>query len=200
MTSATWQQSSTIDPKNFEIDGDNRLVWRMNPRRMDVEVWRDCLLFVTNDLDLAGGGPPFEDPAETNRRTLYAKVSRNGDQVAADAFLRLFDFPLMKATIAERPMTIVPQQFLFMMNSEFMVARAQALAKRLKAADSSPDAQIERAYQLLFGRRPNADERSIGEDFLTAGPGTTEDRTAKLPILVQYAQVLLSSNEFMYVR
>ena len=145
------------------------------------------------------GGPPFDDPAKNNRRTLYAKVSRSGDQVA-DAFLRLFDFPLMRATIAERPKSVVPQQFLFMMNSQFMVDRAQALAERLMTVSSDTETQIRHAYGLLFGRKPLTDELQIASKFLSKSSGATEVGEGQLPILVQYAQVLLSSNEFMYVR
>ncbi len=200
MMSATYQQTTAVDQQKFEADGDNRLIWRMNPRRMDVEVWRDSLLFVTGELDVTPGGPPFDDPAKNKRRTLYARVSRNGDQVTADAFLRLFDFPLMRATIAQRPNSVVPQQFLFMMNSQFMVDRARALAQRLKTVSSDTEAQIHHAYGLLFGRKPSTEELQIASTFLSAPPGATEAGKGQLSILVQYAQVLLSSNEFMYVR
>lgn len=199
MTSATYQQSSRMHESSFAQDGDNRLLWRMNPRRMDVEVWRDSLLSVTDELDLSMGGPPFDDLTRSRRRTLYARVSRNGDQVPADGFLRLFDFPLMRATIAQRPVSIVPQQFLFMLNSEFMVQRAQAFVERLPSLEADPDVWIHDAYRLLFGRRPTNEEAAVGRQFLAAesvDSGTVE----KLPRSVQYAQVLLCSSEFMYIR
>ncbi|MGZ0169595.1 MAG: DUF1553 domain-containing protein, partial [Planctomycetales bacterium] len=137
LTSATWQQSSRFRDDGFNTDGDNRLIWRMNPRRMDAESWRDSQLFVTGELDEAIGGPPIDNITASSRRTLYAKVSRNGDRFASDSFLRLFDFPQMRATVAERPSTIVPQQYLFMMNSQFMVARARALVARVSQYTSS---------------------------------------------------------------
>ena len=105
MTSATYQMSSQFDQVAFDLDGDNELLWRMNPRRMDVESWRDSLLSVTGELDTSSGGPSIVDIARSNRRTLYAKISRNGDQFASDTFLRRFDFPMMRATVAERPTT-----------------------------------------------------------------------------------------------
>lgn len=200
MTSAAYQMSSQIDSENFKADGDNRLVWRMSPRRLDVEIWRDSLLAVTGELDLTFGGPPFADLAATNRRTLYAKVSRSGDQFASDTFLRLFDFPLMRATIAKRPNSIVPQQFLFMMNSQFMVARAKVLATRLEKSASIDKGRIELAYGLLFGRVPDEQEAQLGLEFLTTTLESETVQDIELPKLVQYAQTLLSSNEFMYVR
>jgi len=202
MNSATYQMSSQTDEKNFAADGDNRLIWRMNPRRMDVEIWRDSLLSVTGELDLAIGGPPHDNLTNTNRRTLYAKVSRNGDVFESDRFLRLFDFPLMRATVAKRPTSIVPQQFLFMMNSQFMVARAKALTTRLEKEASTDDERIQLAYRLLFGRLPREDEVRIGREFLAGEPRSADNVAGKeeLSIFVQYAQTLLSSNEFMYVR
>ncbi len=200
MTSASYQQSSVMDSTCFEADGDNRLVWRMNPRRMDVEVWRDSLLKVTGELDLTAGGPPFSDPAQTHRRTLYARVSRNGDQVVADGFLRLFDFPLMRATVARRPVSVVPQQFLFMLNSDFMADRAQALVKRLDATAGDPADWIRQASLLLYGRPPEPEETEAALEFLDQNSADDADSDDALPGLVQYAQVLLSSNEFMYVR
>ena len=168
LTSATWQQSSRIREDGFNQDGDNRLIWRMNPRRMDAESWRDSQLFVTGELDETFGGRPIDNITASSRRTIYAKVSRNGDRFASDSFLRLFDFPQMRATVAERPETIVPQQYLFMMNSDFMVARAKALVARVSEGTSdSEGARISKAYQLLYGRAATRNEVAIGLQFLS---------------------------------
>jgi hypothetical protein len=196
MLSGTYQRSSRYDENNFKIDGDNKLVWRMNPRRMDVESWRDSLLAATGELDRTLGGGPTDNIVGSKRRTLYAKVSRNGDQFGSDHFLRLFDFPLMRATVAKRPISTVPQQFLFMMNSPFMVERAKALAQRLKGEAKTNEERISRAYQLLFGRSPTDGEMQLGSQYLAQEPKDGQ----KLSDWEQYAQVLLSSNEFMYVR
>jgi len=126
MTSATYQLSGNYLAESFQADGDNLYLWRMTPRRMEVEAWRDSLLAVTGELDPSLGGPSHPNITETSRRTLYAKVGRNGDAFGSDAFLRLFDFPLMRATVEQRPNSIVPQQFLFLINSSFMVERATA--------------------------------------------------------------------------
>ena len=199
MNSATYQMASLYDEGNFNADGDNRLLWRMNPRRMDAETWRDSLLAVTGELDRTLGGPPIEDITNSNRRTMYAKVSRNGDQFASDEFLRLFNFPLMRATVAARPTSIVPQQFLFMMNSEFMVHRAIALAERLESEFSEETGRMQFAYRLVFGREPSAEEMEIGRAFLADDEEGDEDG-AELTRFIRYTQTLLSSNEFMFVR
>ena len=197
MLSAAYQRSSQFVEHNFKADGDNRLVWRMSPRRLDAESWRDSLLAVTGELDQTMGGPPT-DKVERKRRTLYFKVSRNGDQFASDKFLRLFDFPLMRATVAKRPTSTVPQQYLFMMNSPFMISRAKALMQRLNQAAETTEQRIELAYRLLYGRTPTQIEAKIGEEFVDATSNSTPN--PGLSRWEQYAQVLLSSNEFMYLR
>ena len=196
MTSATYQMSSRFDTLAYDADSDNELLWRMNPRRMDVESWRDSLLAVTRELDLEVGGPPVDDITGSNRRTLYAKVSRNGDQSGSDPFLRLFDFPIMRATVPERSTSIVPQQFLFLMNSPFMVDRAKALSKRLENESAEDSQRIGWAYRLLFGRSPSEEETLMGLRFLEAETPSGSELTP----WERYGQVLMSSNEFMYVR
>ena len=202
MQSATYQMNSRFNRDHFNVDGDNKLIWRMNPRRLDVESWRDSLLAAAHELDSAMGGPPVEDITKSRRRTLYAKVSRNGDRFAADEFLRKFDFPLMRATVAKRPTSIVPQQYLFLMNSPFMVERAKALVARLQASTKKNEERINDIYELLYLRHPRDEELQLAIQFLSGDDATKQSllKNAKLSRWEQYAQVLLSANEFMYVR
>ncbi|MEE2642135.1 MAG: PSD1 and planctomycete cytochrome C domain-containing protein [Planctomycetota bacterium] len=193
LNSSTYRMSTRYNGESFLKDGDNRLLWRMNPRRLDVEAWRDALLAVSGELDPTMGGPPSED-INMKRRTLYFKVSRGGDRFRSDELLRMFDFPLMRATVAQRPVSIVPQQYLFMLNSQFMGDRARALAGRLKAGADSDGTRIEQAYQLLFARKPLADEKELGLKFVG------QKSTGKVDHWEKYCQVLLSSNEFLYLQ
>ncbi|MBS0210066.1 MAG: DUF1553 domain-containing protein [Planctomycetes bacterium] len=194
LLSATYQMDSAPNEKAQSIDGDNRLLWRMNPRRMDVEAWRDGLLAVSGELKLEQGGASIRSIAESPRRTIYAAVSRNGDAFDSDSFLRTFDFPVPKATSEGRTSSIVPQQSLFMMNSKFMIARAKALAARLNKERADDPARIEYAYQLLYGRPVTDEELQLGRDFLASA--VTNEK--QLNPWEQYAQVLLSASEFMY--
>ncbi len=195
--SSTYQMSNSLDAAAFEVDADNRKLWRMNPRRLDVEAWRDAFLSVTGELDRTVGGPPVDALLQSPRRTLYASVSRNGDRFAADAFLRLFDFPLPRASSEGRKTSVIPQQSLFLMNSPFMAARAKALAARLQKEAVDDNARIERAYRLLYGRSPTDQERQLGAEFLRSEPDAGAEQ--KLTPREQYAQVLLSASEFMHI-
>ncbi len=195
MTSAAYRSSSAFDQDSFDLDGDNRTIWRMNPRRMVVETWRDSLLAVTGELDSAIGGPSIDNIVGSNRRTLYAKVSRNDPQ-RSDEFLRLFDFPIPRASSGKRTTNVIPQQFLFMMNSQFMLDRARALADRCQKTEDQQQGQIEQAYRLLYGRQPTERELQTAARYLQS----QSSPDGELNRWQQYCQVLLSSNEFMFIR
>ena len=193
ISSATYQRSSRFHQANFDQDGDNRLLWRMSPRRMEIEVWRDSLLAVTGELDRKIGGQPTEKIFDVKRRTLYTTISRNGDRFASDEFLRLFDFPSPASTAPKRATSTVPQQYLFMLNSPFMIARARAFSERLQKEEKDDPGRITQAYALLYGRPPTEEETRIGLAFLA-------EKAEKIPRMQQYTQVLLSSHEFIQVR
>jgi cytochrome c553 len=192
MLSATYQQSSRFDSHHFDRDPENKLLWRMNRRRLEVEAWRDAMLAVANRLDPTIGGPSLELASPANRRrTLYAVISRH----ELNSLLRLFDFPDPNITSGERTVTTVPLQQLFVLNSEFMTRSAKALAARLTAEPEEDDAaRIRRAFPLVYGRPVTDRELQLGLAFLAEGTGASA-----LTRWEQYAQVLLSTSEFLYV-
>ncbi len=192
LLSAAWRMSSAHDEAKFAKDGDNRFLWRMNPRKLDAENWRDSLLVASGELDPAIGGAPTTNILGSPRRTLYSKISRSGDRFDSDAFLRLFGFPAPQSTSAKRAVATVPQQYLFMMNSPFMQKRAQALAQSLQE-EKDPGERIRRLYQRLYSRSPVGGEMELGLAFVEDG----EDPNR---VWAQYAHVLLSSHEFMQIQ
>ena len=196
VTSAAYRMDAAPHDEALALDGDNRLVWRMNPRRLDVEAWRDAVLAATGELDQTLGGPPIEDIAGSERRTLYASVSRNGDKFSSDTFLRLFDFPVPRATSEGRTSSIVPQQSLFLMNSPFMATQARHLVERLQREEKDDVARIRRAYLLLYGRPATAEEVALGREFVSI---KFTESSGRLNPWQQYAQVLLSASELMHV-
>jgi hypothetical protein len=194
LLSATYRSGSTFDAANVSKDPDDRLLWRMNRRRLDIESWRDAVLAVCGNLDPKFGGPSVNlNDAGNRRRTVYAAVSRHD----LNPMLRLFDFPDPNLTSERRVITTVPMQQLFMLNSEFMIRQARALAARLESEKPTGDEQrIERAYRLVLGRSPTTDERRMVSTFLAAAAA---EREAKLTPWEQFAQALLSTNEFTYL-
>ncbi len=190
--SAAYRRSSAADPRNAEIDGDNRYLWRYPRRRLDVEAWRDAVLAVSGKLDRTLGGTALELSARGNvRRTLYARISRH----RLDPTLALWDFPDPNVTSASRVVTTVPQQQLFVLNSDFMVDQARAFAQRIGVAGPTDRERVALAFALAFGRAPAEDETRLALDFLAAPP----EKDAKLSRWEQYAQALLGTNEFLYL-
>jgi Protein of unknown function (DUF1553) len=97
--------------------------------------------------------------------------------------------------------TIVPLQQLLVLNSEFMIARARGLAARLAAADKDDAARIRKAFVWLYSRPANEREVQLGLAFLRAPEQTVspDEPKATLSRWEQYAQVLLSANEFTFI-
>jgi hypothetical protein len=190
LLSATYRMSCDHDEHNAAVDPANRLLWRMNRQRLDVEAWRDALLAASGELDQGIGGPPADiGNAANKRRTLYGKISRHN----LDSLLRLFDFPDPNITSDKRPVTIVPLQQLFVLNSEFMVARARSLAAKLATEEKDDAARIRKAFVRLYGRSAEEREIQMGLAFLRSA------EKADFSAWEQYAQVLLSANEFAFV-
>jgi hypothetical protein len=165
MTSATYQQSSEIRPKNMVVDGGNAYVWRMNRRRLDFESFRDSMLQVSGSLDPTIGGAPFQilDTPYTMRRTVYSYIDRQN----LPALFRNFDFANPNMTTGVRFNSTVPQQALFMMNSPFIAELARNLVERDDVKNKIDETQkIEALHQACFQREPNPLEVKLGMRFL----------------------------------
>jgi hypothetical protein len=190
MLSAAYQQASAQDARRQAVDPENRWLSRMSRRRLEIEAWRDGMLAVTGTLKLDMGGPPLElNDLKNNRRTLYGLVKRR----ELNDMLRLHDFPDPTAHSPSRLPTTTPLQQLFTLNSPFVQQQSKALVQRLRSEVKGNDAdRIRRAYWLLYGRPATARQVEFGLEFLQAQQ--TSDQAWN-----QYAQVLLGSNEFLFV-
>ncbi|MGF1580057.1 MAG: PSD1 and planctomycete cytochrome C domain-containing protein [Gemmataceae bacterium] len=189
--SATYQQSSIAEPKTLKADEDNEFLGRMNRRRLSIESWRDAMLAVCGTLDRNVGGKSInpQTPKET-RRTLYSRVSR----LDLNPMLATFDFPDPNAHSAQRASTTTPLQKMFVLNSPFMVQRANDLSARLlKEVPGQTSKDIEErvrlAYRMLYAREPGEQELRLGKTFVGHDPERWK----------QYSHVLLASNEMLYI-
>jgi mono/diheme cytochrome c family protein len=172
LTSNTYKQSSAVRPE-LASDPDNRLLGRMNRRRLDFEGLRDALLAVSGELDLKTGGPGVEltQAPFPARRTVYGFIERQN----LPGLFRTFDFASPDTTSAQRFVTTVPQQALFLMNSPFVVQQARHLAERPDVAGLKDDAQrVQRLYRLCYGRAPDADELKLGLLFAQSAETASE--------------------------
>jgi hypothetical protein len=213
--SSTYQQASLDRPACRKVDPENRLLWRANRHRLDFEGMRDSMLTVSGRLDPVMGGRSVDvanDPTN-GRRTIYGLVDRQD----LPAVFRAFDFACPDQSVEKRARTIVPQQALFTMNSAFVMEQARALASRARAVAherqcgeepangpaptrEEADDSVIALYQLTLGRPPEPDEVDRALEFIrSATKASAEDHANQYAGLEQFAQVLLMSNEFMFV-
>jgi len=182
MVSAAYRQSSRPRPDAEAINAGNSLLWRMNPRRLDVEAFRDTLLRSAGQLSDQMGGPSMDLESATNlRRTVYAKISRS----RMNNLLRQYDFPDPMQTSSGRDLTTTSLQQLFLMNSGFIHNLAGTLAKSVDDEGDIP-AKVRALYREILSRDPSAKELDLAATFLN---GSSLD---------EYAQILLSTNEEIF--
>ena len=161
MLSAAYQRSSLgpDDPqaraKAEQLDPENRLLSRMNARRLSFEELRDAALAASGRLDLTTGGRPSDlFNAAFRRRTLYGLIDRQ----FLPSTLRVFDFANPDLHIPQRSETTGPQQALFFLNHPLLVQQAQALAERT-AKETSPKSASSRSTSWCIRERPHASRR-----------------------------------------
>ncbi len=171
--SRTYRLSTVDDPRALSADPENRLLWRMNRRRLDAECIRDTILSVSGQLRFEMGGPGFPTglgsdygfKKEDTRRSVYVPVFRN----ALPELFEVFDFADPSMVVGRRDSSIVAPQALFLMNHPFVMDQARHAARRLLAeAGLDDEGRVTRAYQLALGRPPTEPERRIGLEFRRA--------------------------------
>lgn len=196
--SATYRQSSAFDEHRFAVDPDNRWLWRMNRKRLEIEPWRDTMLAVAGRLDLTMGGPSIAADAPNNvRRTLYTTVHRR----ELSKMLQLHDFPEPSLHSPQRMNTTTPLQGLYVLNSPFVTAQATALAERLwREVPGKTEDRVQRAYQLLFARPANDVELALALEYLQTTGELSETESTAVPLMWRrYTHALLGSNELLFV-
>ncbi len=145
MTSAAYRQASRRDSSRGIADTEDAWYGRYPLRRLDAETLRDRMLFVSGRLDRTLFGRPvpvIEDtvgqvlPAnDSPRRSTYLEVRRTKPV----SLLAAFDAPVMAVNCDRRMNSTSAPQSLMLMNSDFVLNHAQALAKRLRSeAPASP--------------------------------------------------------------
>jgi hypothetical protein len=182
LLSATYRQSSRPRPDGLKVDAANSLLWRMNPRRLDIEAYRDTLLRVSGRLKEALYGPSEDLQSPQNvRRTIYGYVSRG----RTNPLLRNYDFPDAMQTAGGRDVTVTPLQQLFVMNSEFVHEAASQTAAAV-ASEREGIPRLLALFRKTLCREPTSGELEQGLRFLDGGT------------LEHYAHALLSTNEEIF--
>jgi hypothetical protein len=203
LLSNAYRQSSNHDAAAAKIDSENRLLWRMNRKRLDAESVRDAVLAVSGTLRLQMGGPGFDlfrfkddhspvydhgavekinDPA-TLRRTVYRFVVRS----VPNPFLECLDCADPNISTPVRNTTLTALQALALLNDPFMIKQAECFAEWLRKIDSDLERQIDTAYRLTLGRLPRSDEKNALMKFIQKHG------------LANACRLLFNTNEFIFV-
>jgi len=210
VTSNAYRQSSTPDEAKSRVDPQNRLLWRMNRKRLEGEMIRDAALAVAGTLNPAIGGRPVRIPIEPevynlifteyerdglwpvnpdrrvqNRRGIYLYNKRS----VRLPMLSAFDQPDAITSCPVRPVSTHALQALTLLNSGFMQEVSRAFAERIQqSCGRDRGCQIDSAWQLALSRAPRTQEIRLSKDFFKSG-GT----------LPEFCLALFNRNEFIYV-
>ncbi|MCF3108308.1 PSD1 and planctomycete cytochrome C domain-containing protein [Niabella sp. CC-SYL272] len=177
--SATYRQSSKIDPRAMEKDPDN-VYYARSPRiRLAAESIRDVVLGSSGLLNKTIGGPsvkPYQPKglweAATSGRGALTTYSQDSDsdlyRRGIYTFIKLtvpppsmiiFDASNRDQCEVSRLTTNTPLQALIMMNDPTVLEASRVFAERLSAND--PRAAIGTAFESILCRRPTATEMDI---------------------------------------
>jgi hypothetical protein len=211
--SSTYRMGSDGDERAGRLDPENTLYWRHDIQRLEAESIRDALLALGGALDRAMGGSLLtvknrdyffnhtsrdQTAYDTSRRSVYLPVVRNH---LYDMF-SLFDATDATVASGDRASTTVAPQALFMMNGDLVLDAAAHLATNaLERGDIDDLGRIRLLYETIYSRPPTPAEAARGVASLarfdrSLGPGPGHERAAWQAL----CQVLLASNEFLYLR
>ncbi|MEZ6062436.1 MAG: PSD1 and planctomycete cytochrome C domain-containing protein [Planctomycetaceae bacterium] len=232
LNSAVWQQgtyrsnsapaSSGDNPGPAQVDPENRLLWKMPPKRLEAEVLRDSMLAVSGTLNLQPGGPGFKpyiapeanlarnlkggdyphdapDNAETRRRSVYMFHKR----LVPYPLFQAFDRPDLLVSCSRRQNTTVATQAMALLNDGFVRTCAGDFATRLIRESGDDDQRIvETSFNLAFSRSPTEAEVHAAVEFLQRQGQTRQargDTDSRVEAVTDYCQSLFCLNEFLYV-
>lgn len=180
MVTRAYQQASFGGPDLLKADPANHLVGRMNRKRLTYESIRDSMLFVSGQL-----APTPALSAGSSLRTMFEPVERT----KRNDMMAMFDGPDPKGIIPERADTTTAPQALFLLNNKLVLQAADRIAQDVNSQPTlkNDEARLDHVYRKLIGRPPWAPEKQLAQAYI------------KNASWGNYIQVLLCTNEFMYV-
>jgi uncharacterized protein DUF1553/uncharacterized protein DUF1549 len=203
VTSATYKQSSSSCAEGRKADEDNKLLWRQNRTRLDAEQVRDAILAASGRLDRTMGGPSdrqfdlkpgihvtpvvdygkFDwDRPQGHRRSIYRFVFRT----LPDPLVECLDGADASQLTPKRTESVTALQALALLNNEFILVHAKAMAGLLERHSTDRAKQIDYACLLLWSRPPNDTERTLFAEY------------ADKHGLANLCRVLFNTNEFLF--
>jgi hypothetical protein len=213
--SSTYRMSTESNSDAEQLDPDNRLLWRQNRRRLEIEPLRDSLLSMVDLLDTRVGGEATAASAAPDaravwaskigsaRRTVYLEVNR----AAMSDFLTTFDFVEPGVSVDRRPTTIVPHQALYLMNHPLPLEVGRQLANQIWSEGGNDAVRLEQVVRRVFGRSATSVEKQIVQSIASsrkdeqgaASFDSLENCHSSLETWIKICRAMLLTNEFLYV-
>lgn len=216
VTSNAYRQTSSVSEKTLQVDPNGSLLSRMPLKRMEAEVLRDTLLYLSGQLDETPFGPA--DPVEVRsdglvtskrtskgwRRSIYVRQRRT----QIPTLLESFDYPQMGPNCLSRGESLVAPQALHLMNDKMVYDLAIHFASQIQTeAGTNPDAQIIQIYRKSFSRNPTTKERRIAVDIMKQMTKKWKESNSQQkdqidPIqksLINYCHAIFNLAEFQYI-
>jgi hypothetical protein len=204
VTSATYRQSSRIDPERARVDADNRLLWRMNRRRLDAESIRDAVLQASGKLDLTMGGPSVKQFIQTAGIHVTPNVDYQSYDVDApgnfrrsayrflfrtlpDPLMESLDCPDGSQLAPARSASVTALQALSLLDNRFIVRQSEHTAARLTATGATQGEQIRLLFQWTLLRDPTPEESQRWQAY------------AGRHGLANACRMMFNTNEFVFV-
>ena len=171
ITSATYRQSSRVEPGAAARDPDNRLLARGPRLRLSAEMIRDQALAVSGLLSpkmfgpsvrpvrpalglsaAFGGGLDWQTSTggDQHRRGLYTEWRRTSPYPS----MSTFDAPNRETCTLQRGRSNTPLQALVLMNDPVFIEASQALARRVTSHSENPAAILRECFRLVLSRAP----------------------------------------------
>jgi hypothetical protein len=234
VTSAAYCQGSFVDPSNprhakaLTIDRENKLLWHARRQRLEGEALHDAMLQFTGELNPRPFGPsarpklpdgissyawtPDARPDDQHRRSIYVFAKRNMRYPLFD----VFDLPDMHNSCACRNRTTTAPQALLLLNSDFVLERAQSWAEQLLGRFGNHDAGlVVDALRSAWGRTPSQEEIEAAQWFVRRQTEVIRQRASQSSEVPSFGRggidaaqtaavrdlchAILNANEFVYV-
>lgn len=238
LLSSVYRQSSEYREDVAKADPDNKLLAVFPRKRLEAEEIRDAVLVASGKLNEKIGGPSVfppipenltgggnfnadpawtvsKDPKDYVRRSIYIFTRRS----LPYPLLETFDMANAQQIHSKRDVTTTPLQALTLYNSDIIFQWSQALAGRIiNEVGWEESAQLDRLYQILFGRKPKDEEKQLLQAFLVehqksiaekaedgkislaipVGITTKANDPLRASAFVDLVHTVLNSNEFVY--
>lgn len=210
--SSTYRMSSESNVEAWQVDPKNELLHCAKVRRLEGEVIRDAMLFVSGRLNakmygpsvpthvtdfMQGRGRPSSGPLDgDNRRSVYLEVRRN----FLNPFMLAFDTPAPFSTNGRRNESNVPAQSLTMLNDPLVNMLAETWAQKVVAEGSTDEERLRQMYWDAVGRGISESESRRYLQFIESMSKDGDDKSSEAEIWTAVAHAVFNLKEFMYLR